>query len=185
MKQELGKEGVLPWSRIWASDKPFGTPGASLFLHWAFSIVVISATKSGDAYNFVVLLFTYSQTAVAREYFSFNSRELHLLTYGFLSLSFHWCWPSLPSVFSFATPYLAGRAHRVPLLVAFYCRTRDRKHIPSHSAFHTEQERRLWSDTHRKDPVLVLPDRGMWCYGARRDILGWICQDMADFRGVS
>lgn len=75
MKQELGKEGALPWSRIWASDKPFGTPGPALFLHWLFSIIVISVPDSDDAYNFVVLLFTYSQTVVARECFSPNLQK--------------------------------------------------------------------------------------------------------------
>jgi hypothetical protein len=66
VKQELGKEGVLPWSHFWASDKPYGTPAAALFLHWVFSVVIISAPSNEDAYNFFVWIFTYSQTWVSR-----------------------------------------------------------------------------------------------------------------------
>ncbi|CUS11167.1 unnamed protein product [Tuber aestivum] len=64
VKQELGKEGVLPWSRFWASDKPFGTPAAALLLHWVFSVIIISAPSSEDAYNFFIWVFTSSQTWV-------------------------------------------------------------------------------------------------------------------------
>ncbi|KAG0642484.1 amino acid permease-domain-containing protein [Tuber brumale] len=65
VKQELGKEGVLPWSRFWASDKPFGTPAAALLLHWVFSVIIISAPSSEDAYDFFICLFTSSQTWVS------------------------------------------------------------------------------------------------------------------------
>ncbi|PWW73527.1 hypothetical protein C7212DRAFT_217500 [Tuber magnatum] len=65
VKQELGKEGVLPWSRFWASDKPFGTPAAALLLHWVFSIIIISAPSSEEAYNFFIWVFTSSQTWVS------------------------------------------------------------------------------------------------------------------------
>jgi hypothetical protein len=30
VNQELAMEGVLPWSSFWASNKPFGTPAASV-----------------------------------------------------------------------------------------------------------------------------------------------------------
>lgn len=32
LNQEFGKEGLLPWSRFWASIKPFGSPAASVSL---------------------------------------------------------------------------------------------------------------------------------------------------------
>ncbi|KAI9858088.1 MAG: hypothetical protein M1813_007900 [Trichoglossum hirsutum] len=65
VKQELGKEGVLPFSTFWASTLPkFNTPGPALALHWAVSVLVISIPNSDDAYNFVVLLFTYGQSIV-------------------------------------------------------------------------------------------------------------------------
>ncbi|RPA93891.1 amino acid transporter [Choiromyces venosus 120613-1] len=65
VNQELGKEGVLPWSRFWASDKPFGTPGAALLLHWVFSVIFISVPSSDDTYNFLVWIFASSENWVS------------------------------------------------------------------------------------------------------------------------
>lgn len=50
--QELGREGILPYSRLWASNKPFNAPLAGLFEHWVVSLVIILAPPPGDAYNF-------------------------------------------------------------------------------------------------------------------------------------
>jgi amino acid transporter len=33
LNQEFAKEGLLPWSRFWASNKPFNAPATALFLH--------------------------------------------------------------------------------------------------------------------------------------------------------
>lgn len=52
--QELGREGILPFSRVWASNKPFNAPLAGLFVHWFVCIIVILAPPPGDAYNFVL-----------------------------------------------------------------------------------------------------------------------------------
>ncbi|KAK4105153.1 amino acid transporter [Parathielavia hyrcaniae] len=59
VNQELAREGILPWSAFWASTKPFDTPAASLFLHWAVTVIVLIAPPPGPAYNFVVNLYTY------------------------------------------------------------------------------------------------------------------------------
>ncbi|KAJ4306631.1 hypothetical protein N0V88_001436 [Collariella sp. IMI 366227] len=59
VNQELAKEGVLPWSKFWASMKPFNTPAASLFLHWIVTVIVLIAPPPGPAYNFIVNLYTY------------------------------------------------------------------------------------------------------------------------------
>ncbi|KAK8018700.1 hypothetical protein PG991_007890 [Apiospora marii] len=59
LNQEFGKEGLLPWSRFWASVKPFGSPAASLFLHWLVTVIVLVAPPPGPAYNFIVQLYTY------------------------------------------------------------------------------------------------------------------------------
>lgn len=50
--QELGREGVLPFSRIWASNKPCNAPFMGLFEHWLVSVIIILAPPPGDAYNF-------------------------------------------------------------------------------------------------------------------------------------
>ncbi|EWC44884.1 hypothetical protein DRE_00943 [Drechslerella stenobrocha 248] len=59
VNQELGKEGLLPFSSFWASNKPFNAPAASLALHWAMTVVALIAPPAGPAYNFIVDLGTY------------------------------------------------------------------------------------------------------------------------------
>lgn len=59
LNQEFGKEGLLPFSRFWASTKPFGTPAAALFLHWIVTVIVLLAPPAGAAYSFIVNLYTY------------------------------------------------------------------------------------------------------------------------------
>jgi len=59
LNQELAKEGMLPFSRFWASNKPFNAPAASLFLHWIVTVIVLVAPPAGPAYSFVVNLYTY------------------------------------------------------------------------------------------------------------------------------
>ncbi|OAA46112.1 Amino acid/polyamine transporter I [Metarhizium rileyi] len=57
--QELGREGILPFSRFWASNRPFNAPLAGLFEHWLVTAITIIAPPSGDAYNFVLNLISY------------------------------------------------------------------------------------------------------------------------------
>ncbi|PGH12205.1 hypothetical protein AJ80_06825 [Polytolypa hystricis UAMH7299] len=57
--QELGREGVLPWSKFWASNKPFNAPLAGLFEHWVVSVVIMLAPPPGDAYNFILNVISY------------------------------------------------------------------------------------------------------------------------------
>ncbi|KAK1750378.1 amino acid/polyamine transporter I [Echria macrotheca] len=57
--QELGREGVLPFSRLWASNKPFNAPLAGLFEHWAVSVIIMLAPPPGDAYNFILNVISY------------------------------------------------------------------------------------------------------------------------------
>ncbi|QSZ34470.1 hypothetical protein DSL72_006064 [Monilinia vaccinii-corymbosi] len=57
--RECGRQGVLPYPRMWASTRPFGTPLASYALKWALTVIMILAPPSGDAFNFIVDLYTY------------------------------------------------------------------------------------------------------------------------------
>jgi amino acid transporter len=50
--QELGREGILPFSKLWASNRPFNAPFAGLFEHWLVSVIIMLAPPPGDAYNF-------------------------------------------------------------------------------------------------------------------------------------
>ncbi|WDK16457.1 amino acid permease [Colletotrichum graminicola] len=45
--QELGREGILPWSRFFASNKPFNAPLAGLFEHWLICVITMLAPPPG------------------------------------------------------------------------------------------------------------------------------------------
>ncbi|KAK6438124.1 methionine permease [Oleoguttula sp. CCFEE 5521] len=57
--QELGREGILPVSRFWASNRPFNAPLAGLFEHWLVSVIIMLAPPPGDAYNFILNVISY------------------------------------------------------------------------------------------------------------------------------
>ena len=52
--QELGREGILPWSSFFASDWPFRTPMAGLFVQWFISSAYVLLPPPGDAYLFAL-----------------------------------------------------------------------------------------------------------------------------------
>ncbi|KAK6608723.1 high-affinity methionine permease [Botrytis cinerea] len=52
--RECGRQGVLPYPRMWASTRPFGTPLAAYTLKWGLTVLMILAPPSGDAFNFIV-----------------------------------------------------------------------------------------------------------------------------------
>ncbi|KAG2107010.1 APC amino acid permease [Suillus discolor] len=60
--QELGREGVLPFSSFFASNKPFSAPLAGLFTQWLVSMIIMIAAPPGDAYLFVVNFSLYPVT---------------------------------------------------------------------------------------------------------------------------
>ncbi|KAM3068903.1 hypothetical protein ACMFMF_008869 [Clarireedia jacksonii] len=57
--RECGRQGVLPYPRIWASTRPFGTPLAPYLLKYVLTILMILAPPAGDAFNFIVDLQSY------------------------------------------------------------------------------------------------------------------------------
>ncbi|RMZ81372.1 hypothetical protein DV738_g2265, partial [Chaetothyriales sp. CBS 135597] len=62
--QELGREGILPFSRFWASNKPFNAPLAGLFEHWVVAAVIMLAPPPGDAYNLILNTISYPLAVV-------------------------------------------------------------------------------------------------------------------------
>ena len=62
--QELGREGILPFSRFWASNKPFNAPAAGLFEHWLVAVIIMLAPPPGDAYNFILNVISYPLAVV-------------------------------------------------------------------------------------------------------------------------
>ncbi|TDZ16836.1 High-affinity methionine permease [Colletotrichum sidae] len=59
LNQEFAKEGLLPFSRFWASNKPFNAPAAALFLHWIVTVIVLLGPPAGSAYAFITDLYVY------------------------------------------------------------------------------------------------------------------------------
>ncbi|KAL0634709.1 hypothetical protein Q9L58_006374 [Maublancomyces gigas] len=98
VKQEIAKEGVLPWSRIIASDMqtPFSwlrsklrstkasksdeenTPIAALFLHWLFSFILIVSPNIKDTYNVLLLLHSYGLQALVGFFLGIGLVHLYL-----------------------------------------------------------------------------------------------------------
>ncbi|KAL8286131.1 hypothetical protein RQP46_004619 [Phenoliferia psychrophenolica] len=59
VNQELGREGVLPFSKFFASNRPFNSPFSGLALQWAVTLVIMLAPPGGDAYSFLLNLVSY------------------------------------------------------------------------------------------------------------------------------
>ncbi|VDC07933.1 unnamed protein product [Peniophora sp. CBMAI 1063] len=91
INQELGRMGVLPFSRFWASNKPFNAPFAGLALQWLMCVIIIVAPPPGDAYNLILNMVSYPLAIIN----SFISGGLLLLGYTPLGarLSFVWSPP--------------------------------------------------------------------------------------------
>ena len=62
--QALGREGVLPFSKFFASSRPFHTPFVGLLQHWVVCVITIIAPPPGDAYNFILNLISYPLNVV-------------------------------------------------------------------------------------------------------------------------
>lgn len=67
INQELGREGVLPFSKFFGSNKPFNTPFAGLFLQWAVTLIILLAPPTGDIYGFLLSAFLFSALQFAAE----------------------------------------------------------------------------------------------------------------------
>ena len=52
--QEIGREGILPFSSFLSSNKPFGAPLGGLFTQYFISSVLLFVTPPGDGYMFVL-----------------------------------------------------------------------------------------------------------------------------------
>ncbi|KFZ19995.1 hypothetical protein V501_00355 [Pseudogymnoascus sp. VKM F-4519 (FW-2642)] len=62
--QEIGREGILPFSHFWASNAPFNTPLVGLAEHWLVSVIIMLAPPPGDAYNFILNVISYPLAVV-------------------------------------------------------------------------------------------------------------------------
>ncbi|AGO10451.1 AaceriABL003Cp [[Ashbya] aceris (nom. inval.)] len=62
--QQLGREGVLPFTDFFASSKPFNSPMTGLFQHMIICAITILAPPPGDAYDFVLNLISYPMNII-------------------------------------------------------------------------------------------------------------------------
>ena len=54
VKHEIARQGFLPFSRILASTKPFGSPLGALLVHYVPSFLVITLPPSREIYSFIL-----------------------------------------------------------------------------------------------------------------------------------
>ncbi|KAK8846883.1 hypothetical protein IAR55_005973 [Kwoniella newhampshirensis] len=59
MVREVGRQGVLPFSKFWVSTRPFGTPLGPVAFKWVMTSIMILAPPAGDAFSFIVALQNY------------------------------------------------------------------------------------------------------------------------------
>ncbi|KIY61698.1 high-affinity methionine permease [Cylindrobasidium torrendii FP15055 ss-10] len=57
--REVARQGVFPFSKFFASTKPFGTPAAPMLLKFILTTIVIIGPPAGDAFNLIVSIQTY------------------------------------------------------------------------------------------------------------------------------
>ncbi|KII84566.1 hypothetical protein PLICRDRAFT_57546 [Plicaturopsis crispa FD-325 SS-3] len=62
--QELGREGIIPYSSFFASNKPFNAPLPGLFWQWLFSALYVMAPPPGDAYLFMLNMSSYPHAII-------------------------------------------------------------------------------------------------------------------------
>lgn len=62
--QQLGREGVLPFSNFFATSKPLNSPSVGLLQHFIVCVVTILAPPPGDAYNFIMNLISYPMNII-------------------------------------------------------------------------------------------------------------------------
>ncbi|KAJ7459976.1 APC amino acid permease [Mycena galericulata] len=99
--QELGREGILPYSAFFASNKPFGAPLAGLLTQYLVSCLFVVGPPPGDAYLFMISTSSYS-LALINTLVAFGLLLLHSPVY---------------KAFGWAPPFRAPRA--VALLFLF------------------------------------------------------------------
>jgi phosphatidylinositol 4-kinase len=124
VKQELAKEGVLPFSRLWASDWPRQAPTGSIFLHWLFTVALILGSQTSDVYTFVTNVFIYSGNwvklflGVGLLYLTWTPserwREQRTTFKSFPILTIFWC---LSLLYVIAAPFIPNK---LPPSVPFY-----------------------------------------------------------------
>lgn len=127
--RECGRQGVLPYPRLWTSVKPFGTPLFPILVTLIVNLIVLLAPPPGDAYNFVldvgsfsgnffnVLLFVgLFKLRAARKKQGLGYREFHIWT-PVLVLAILW------TLFVFAMAFVPPKGTLIGSDVSFFYAT--------------------------------------------------------------
>ena len=64
LNQALGREGVIPFSKLFASNRPCRAPLVGLAWHAVMTLILMLAPPQGDAFNFVLNLSQYPMNLV-------------------------------------------------------------------------------------------------------------------------
>ncbi|KAI5455476.1 methionine permease [Naganishia albida] len=64
LNQALGRDGLIPFSKMFASNRPFKAPLTGLTWHVIVTLIILLAPPAGDAYNFVLNLSSYPMNVV-------------------------------------------------------------------------------------------------------------------------
>lgn len=86
VNQELGREGILPYSRLLASNDPFNGPFCGLFIEYLVSTLTVILAPPGDAYKFTVNYLSYP---VAMIYALISAGRLLLHSKPYTSYNWH------------------------------------------------------------------------------------------------
>lgn len=65
VNQELGKDGLLPFSSWFAKKNQKNSPTPGLLLHWLISVIVIIVPPPGEIYNFLVDIGGYPVSVIS------------------------------------------------------------------------------------------------------------------------
>lgn len=64
VNQALGRDGLIPFGKFFASSRPFNTPMAGLAWHVAMTLIILLAPPPGDTYQLVLALSSYPLNVV-------------------------------------------------------------------------------------------------------------------------
>ncbi len=59
LNQALGRDGIIPFAKFFASNRPFNAPLPGIAWHIVVTLIILLAPPAGDAYDFVLNLSSY------------------------------------------------------------------------------------------------------------------------------
>ena len=63
--QESASESLFPFSTLWASNQPWGTPTRALLLYWLVSVIVIVIPPPREIHNFLIEIGGYPLSVIS------------------------------------------------------------------------------------------------------------------------